>query len=211
MRLAAELFQRLPEQALVIAPEQIFHFTFQHDYATPNGYATALREAGLWRIPAQKRRTIRETPGTEVPGEGESAPAGFALEHQLEEFLLENWEHTPLGNEWDIFSTPEDPQAGEQYPTDVGPIDILAVHKKEQRFLVIELKRNQSTDQTVGQVLRYMGWIKKHLAKGQPVEGLIIARQPDKRAVYALSLLPTARMMAYEVEFRLKPLASLSE
>lgn len=44
----------------------------------------------------------------------------FALERQLEVFLLENWERTPLAKEWAILSTPEEPEAGNQYPTDVG-------------------------------------------------------------------------------------------
>jgi hypothetical protein len=63
--------------------------------------------------------------------------------------------------------------------------------------LVIELKRNQTADQTVGRILRYMGWIKKHLAKeaGKTVEGLIIAHAVDKRLPYALSLLPQVSMM----------------
>ena len=129
----------------------------------------------------------------------------FALERQLEEFLLENWEWTPLGQEWVVFSTPDDPEAGNQYPTDVGRIDILAVHKTQPRFLVIELKRNQSTDQTIGQTLRYVGWVKKHLAQnGQSVEALIIAHQIEKEALYAISTVPNVKMMTYEVEFRLK-------
>ena len=95
----------------------------------------------------------------------------FALERQLEEFLLENWDRTPIAGDWSILSTDEDPEAGNKYPTDVGRIDILAVHRMEPRYLVIELKRNQSTDQTVGQALRYVGWVKKHLAKrGENVE-----------------------------------------
>lgn len=74
----------------------------------------------------------------------------FALERQLEQFLLENWDRTPLAKEWTILKTPDDPEAGNQFPTDVGRIDILAVHKQLSRYLVVELKRNQGTDQTVG-------------------------------------------------------------
>lgn len=134
----------------------------------------------------------------------------FVLERQLEEFLLENWDRTPLAKEWAIFSTPDDPEAGNQYPTDVGRIDILAVHREQPRFLVVELKRNQSTDQTVGQALRYVGWVKKQLAKdGQSVDALIIAHKADKGAQYALSTLPNVSMMTYEVEFRLKDLEPL--
>lgn len=129
----------------------------------------------------------------------------FPFESLLEKFLLENWERTPLAKEWVVFSTPDDPEAGNQYPTDVGRIDILAIDKTQTRFLVVELKRNQSTDQTVGQVMRYIGWVKKNLAKdGQSVEGLIIAHMVEETARYAILALPNVRMMIYEVEFRLK-------
>lgn len=136
----------------------------------------------------------------------------FALERQLEQFLLENWNRTPLAKDWDIFTTPDDPEAGNQYPTDIGRIDILAVHKTQPRFLVVELKRNQGTDQTVGQALRYVGWVTKHLAKnGQSVEALIIAHKAEKAAYYAMLTLPNVAMMTYEVEFRLKDLEPLPD
>jgi RecB family endonuclease NucS len=72
-------------------------------------------------------------------------------------------------------------------------------------MLVIELKRDQSTDATVGQVLRYIGWVEKHLAQpnGKTVEGLIIAHELDKTALYALSTLRHVNFMTYEIEFRL--------
>ena len=136
----------------------------------------------------------------------------FALERQLEQFLLENWDRTPLAKDWAIFTTPDDPEAGNQYPTDIGRIDILAVHKTQPRFLVVELKRNQGTDQTIGQALRYAGWVKKHLAKdGQSVEALIIAHKAEKAAHYAMLTLPNVGMMTYEVEFRLKDLDPLPD
>lgn len=128
----------------------------------------------------------------------------FPFESLLERFLLENWERTPLAKEWVVFSTLDDPEAGNQYPTDVGRIDILAAHKTQPRLLVIELKRNQSTDQTVGQVMRYIGWVKKNLVKdGQSVEGLIIAHTMEETARHAILALPNVRMMTYEMEFRL--------
>src|ERR1035441_4990907 len=80
---------------------------------------------------------------------------------RIKNFLLENWDHTDLGNDWAIYSTEDEPEAGNQFPTDVGRVDILAVHKREPKMLVIELKRDQSTDATVGQVLRYIGWVEK--------------------------------------------------
>ena len=92
----------------------------------------------------------------------------------------------------------------------MGPIDILAKHKSHPRYLVVELKRNQSTDQSVAQALRYVGWVKKHLAKqGESVEALIIGHKVKKDAQYAILSLPNFRLMEYEVEFRLKPIEPL--
>ncbi len=151
-------------------------------------------------------------PGTAATALTVQGGESFALERQLEEFLLENWDRTPLAKEWTVFKTPDDPEAGNQFPTDVGRIDILAVHKVQLRFLVVELKRNQSTHETVGQALKYVGWVKKHLAKdGQSVEALIIAHQAEKSIQYALSALPNVSMMTYDVEFRLKGLEPLPE
>jgi hypothetical protein len=133
------------------------------------------------------------------------ATSSFGLERQLENFLLENWDHTELGKEWAIYGTKDEPEAGNQFPTDVGRIDILAVHKTQNKMLVIELKRDQSTDATVGQVLRYIGWVEKHLAQPnqKTVQGLIIAHEQDKTALYALSTLNHVKFMTYEIKFSL--------
>lgn len=182
-------------------------------YAKINGLLARLAadlEMDFWTLDAFWWAVLEPQPEKSPPPVLESSSpvtqsgGRFALERQLEEFLLENWERTPLAQEWVVFSTPDDPEAGNQYPTDVGRIDVLARHKTQPRFLVIELKRNQSTDQTIGQTLRYVGWVKKHLAQnGQSVEALIIAHQIEKEALYAISTLPNVRMMTYEVEFRL--------
>jgi hypothetical protein len=73
------------------------------------------------------------------------------------------------------------------------------------------LKRNQSTDQTIGQALRYVGWVKRHLAReGETVDALIVAHRAEKDAQYAILSLPNFRLATYEVEFSLKPVPSLS-
>ena len=70
---------------------------------------------------------------------------------------------------------------------------------------MLELKREQSSDSTVGQVLRYMGFVREHVAaKGDAVEGVIIARVGDDKIRYALDMIPNVNLMLYEVEFRLK-------
>lgn len=152
--------------------------------------------------------TMGETPEPQAPELSATVAERFALERQLEEFLVENWDRTELGRDWAIYSTAENPEAGNQFPTDVGPIDILAVHRRDKRFRVIELKRNQSTDTTIGQILRYVGWVTEHLAtNGEKVEGLVIAHKADASARYALVTIPNVKLMTYEIEFRLQDVA----
>jgi hypothetical protein len=130
--------------------------------------------------------------------------AQFGLERHLHAFLFDNWASTSLGRDWAIFSRPGEPDAGYEFTSDVGRIDILAKHKTEQRWLVVELKRGQSTDAAVGQTLRYMGWVKGNLAElGEVVEGLIIAQSGDTALHYAVSAVPGLAFKEYRVEFQL--------
>ena len=128
----------------------------------------------------------------------------FGLERHLHAFLRDNWSSLDLAKEWRIYGEAGDEEVGVEYPTDVGRIDLLAKHLREPRWLVIELKRNQSADETVGQVLRYMGWVKKHLAKPEEdVRGLIISRAADRALPYALSMVSGIELRTYEVQFTL--------
>lgn len=62
-------------------------------------------------------------------------PAAFALEKNLEDFLVQNWAQTDLGKEYDIFS--EDGElVGQQYPTETGSMDILAIKIDFYRYQI---------------------------------------------------------------------------
>jgi restriction system protein len=76
----------------------------------------------------------------------------FVMERHLEDFLVENWEQTALGAKFDIYS--EDGEVvGQQYQTDTGPIDVLAISKDKKILLVVELKKGRASDSVVGQNL----------------------------------------------------------
>ena len=161
----------------------------------------------LWTLDALTWGVIGGKEEIESVEEIETQEQRFGLERHLHEFLRDNWDFTELGKEWAIYSEPGDDAAGYEYPTDVGRIDILAKHKSRLEWLVIELKRGQSTDQTVGQVLRYMGWMERHMAApGETVKGMIISRTVDKAMLYAVNAVGDNRIsvMQYEVHFRLK-------
>jgi|GEM_PF-117987 len=164
-------------------------------------------DALWWYLDQKESGDISDVRITDLPSTG--APAQnelrFGLERHLHEFLRDNWDRLELGREWALYQEPGDEEAGYEYPCDVGRIDLLARHKREPRWLVVELKRNQTSDQTVGQLLRYIGWVKQHLAEdGDVVHGMIICREADDALHYALSTLPNVELRLYKVEFHLK-------
>jgi restriction system protein len=130
-------------------------------------------------------------------------PMAFAMEKHLEEFLVRNWQHTELAETFSIYE--EDGEAvGQQYATDAGTIDILAVSKDKKRLLVVELKRGKSSDAVVGQILRYIGYVKDQIAEpDQVVEGAIVALEDDKKMRWALLSVPFISFYRYEVNFKL--------
>ena len=129
--------------------------------------------------------------------------SSFALEKHLEDFLVQNWAQTELGQDYDIYKEDGEP-FGKQYPTDTGPLDILAVSKDKKRLLVVELKKGRASDAVVGQTLRYMGYVQNELAEdGQSVHGAIIAHEDDQRIRRALSMTPNIVFYRYQVSFKL--------
>lgn len=131
-------------------------------------------------------------------------PSIFALEEHLEEFLVANWSQTELGRNYDIFVDEEGQLVGQQFPTDTGPIDILAISKDKKELLIVELKKGRASDNVVGQVQRYMGYVFDELAEEeQKVKGIIIALEDDKRIKRALSVAPNIEFYRYQVSFKL--------
>lgn len=130
-------------------------------------------------------------------------PVAFAMEKHLEDFLVKNWAQTELAQHFKIYE--EDGElVGQQYGTDAGPIDILAVSKDGQRLLVVELKRGRASDVVVGQILRYMGYVKEQIAEPhQTVEGAIIALDDDQKLRWALAVVPSVSFYRYQVSFKL--------
>jgi restriction system protein len=130
-------------------------------------------------------------------------PASFVMEKHLEDFLVLNWGQTELGKEYDIYEE-DGERVGQQYPTDTGPIDILALGKDKKTLLVVELKKGRASDAVVGQALRYMGYVQEELAEdGQAVKGVIIAAEDDPRIRRALTVTPAIAFYRYQISFKL--------
>lgn len=126
----------------------------------------------------------------------------FALEMHLEEFMYRNWENINWGNNLKLYQTAD--QDGRQFPADVWSIDFLAIDQDKNDLVVIELKRGKTSDSTVGQILRYISWIKENIAEeNQNGRGIIIGKESEDKLEYALKDLDYVNFKAYEIDFKL--------
>ncbi len=92
---------------------------------------------------------------------------------------------------------------GVEFPVGNRYIDILAVDSSNN-YVVIELKVSRAYDKVVGQLLRYMGWIKKHHAEpNQSVRGIIIAREISNDLLLACSGLANIDLYEYNLSVTL--------
>jgi restriction system protein len=152
-------------------------------------YRNVMKGVGVQDDPSESLETIED-------------PNAFVLEKYLEDFIVSNFD-TIFKGQLRIYEDAEG-NDGQQYGTEIGPIDILAVETLSKSFVVIELKKGHPSDRVVGQILRYMGWVKKNLCtNGQAVKGLVICRDPDPKLSYALEMVSNVAVQCYNVSFKL--------
>jgi hypothetical protein len=165
---------------------------------------TVLGHLGRVDVPASPN-VVREDSDEGDDSLSDDISAGrFPLEKQLERFLVENWDSTDLANSLEILTDEDGEVSGSQYPTDVGPIDILCKNKDGSGYTVVELKKGQTSDQTVGQVTRYMGEVQRTLARdGDSVRGLIICGEADKKLMASLKALHDVGLYTYDLRLTL--------
>jgi hypothetical protein len=136
--------------------------------------------------------------------EAEASDTSFGLEYQLRDFIAQNINAIDVkGKRLRLYVDPTG-RDGIEFPTATGPIDILAVDDAGA-FFVFELKRAQSPDRAIGQVTRYMGWVRQTIGKDREVNGIIVAKEISDNLRYAVSVVPNVSLFEYEVEFHLKP------
>lgn len=123
------------------------------------------------------------------------------LEQYLEDLLVEQWNTLPWGEE--LLYLDRQVECGK-----LGTLDILARDRNTGDFVVIELKRDQGDDQVVGQVSRYMGWIKKQRADHEEVgvRGVIVAHEATERLRSAVAAHPNMGLYIYQFAVTVVPL-----
>lgn len=127
--------------------------------------------------------------------------AEFAYEHHLRDYLAKNLSALEAG----LHVYQEEEFNGVEFPVGGRFIDILAIDQNDD-FVIIELKVSRGYDKTLGQILRYMGWVEKNLADGKKVRGIIVASEITEDLKLATSRIPDVKLMEYEISFKIKPL-----
>ena len=134
----------------------------------------------------------------------------FELEWQLRDFIAHNIETLRIDGKALRLYVDDIGRDGVEYPTGVGPIDILALDSDDS-FVVFELKRGRVADKAIGQISRYMGWIKKNLARGKMVKGVIVAKSISSNLRHAIVAVPNVSLFEYEVAFSLNQIQEADE
>ncbi len=80
----------------------------------------------------------------------------------------------------------------------VGRLDLLC-EDATGNYVVVEIKRTQGTDQVVGQISRYMGWLMESYPK-KKVRGIIIVGKKDEALRYAAMAVPNVQVKEFEVQ-----------
>lgn len=129
--------------------------------STSHQLRDGLRRLG-WSVQETTSEVRRIQPGSPVPPvlddseEADQPEHVFPLEFQLRDFIAENLSAIDVrGMRIRLYVDPTG-RDGIEFPTAVGPIDILAVDDSGA-FFVFELKRARSPDRAIGQLTRYMG------------------------------------------------------
>ena len=123
----------------------------------------------------------------------------FAYEKDLQNFLAKNLSLIEPG----LILYMEEDITGIEFPVGNRFIDILATDK-DNNYVVIELKVSRGYDRVVGQILRYMAWIRKnHAEENQKVRGIIISREISDDLLLACSETKNVELYEYSLSVSL--------
>lgn len=150
--------------------------------------------------PIYKKQDGEEDTGEIVPIDTQAEVSEFAYEKDLQNFLAKNLHKI----EPDLKLYEEEDITGIEFPVGNRSIDILALDNNNN-YVVIELKVSRGYDRVVGQILRYMAWIRKnHADEGQLVRGIIVAREISEDLLLACSEILNIDLYEYDLSVSVK-------
>ncbi|CAM2817745.1 endonuclease NucS domain-containing protein [Hathewaya histolytica] len=128
----------------------------------------------------------------------------LTLDNYLRDFIVENLDTINIAGKALKLYEGENGESGIALNTDVGVIDVLATDE-EEHFVVFHIRLNKANEGTIGQTLKYMGWVKNELAKEKKVLGIIVAKEFDKNLKYAVTQVENVNLFQYKLDFNIGP------
>lgn len=154
--------------------------------------------------PERRATQVLDTEGTETDLADQAAQSDatreFAFERDLRNYLVRNVELIEPG----LHLYEEEGITGVEFPVGGRYIDILAVDRSGS-YVVIELKVSRGYDRVMGQLLRYMGWVRQNMETSQDVKGIIVANDITSDLRLASSHVQNVRLIEYQISFSLRP------
>jgi len=148
--------------------------------------------ADFERVTAEEGAILDDSDETTVVTS--AASSEFAYERDLRDYLAKNLHIISP----DLTLYEEEGVRGVEFPVGGRYVDILA--RDSEGYVVIELKVSKGYDRVVGQLLRYVNWIKQnHAEEGQRVRGIIVAKQIGEDLSLACSEIPNVELYEYEL------------
>ena len=199
----------------VNSPSRRHHPTIKPDAGFDLFFKLGPREFRLWdpeKDPAPRYKPDLEAgpasgvaePDNVIEGNVEEDDLGsrkFAFERDLQNYLVQNLGLLEPGLQ--LYKDEDGAFTGVEFPAGQRYIDILAVGT-DNAYVVIETKVSRAYDRVVGQILRYMGWIKENIADEASVRGIIVASEISEDLILATSSVENVRLVEYKIAFSLK-------
>ena len=165
--------------------------------------------------PAPIREYEPDAEDAVLPDDVEEAPSDntpvsateFMLERDLQLYLVANLGCIEPG----LKLYEDDGVDGLEYEVGNGRrLDILAVDAKGN-LVVLELKVSKGYDRVIGQLLRYVNWIRQNLAQpGQSVRGIIVCRRISEDLRLACANISDVELFEYKLSVTVSKVDALT-
>jgi hypothetical protein len=158
---------------------------------------------------AREEALAEATEEEEQDNIGEALPGSsqFLLEKDLQNYLARNLEVIEPGLR--LYVDESEAITGIEVDAGGRRIDILAVDRNNS-LVVLELKVSKGYDRVVGQLLRYVNWVRKELADpGQKVRGIILCRNMTEDLRLACAGVPYVELFEYQLSVTVKQVPSM--
>jgi hypothetical protein len=177
--------------------------TFAALAGSPALRAQVLDTLCAWYLPAGARQELATIESGGALGAG-ATTAEILDEKALEETLVREWSRSAFARLGIELADPtRHGRPSRQVLTPVNAIDLLGFRADRRQWWVIELKHGRPTDEVVGQVSRYLGWVAEECARrGETATGAIVAREADAKLRYAVRANPRLTLWTWDDELK---------